>query len=184
MRRPEGPYWYSPGQGGGAAREPPRRRAQATGGTVSSELSRHRTGLRQRGHTDASPPSSASGFTEQPVAILLCTGVRLERPRAVELLRGADCTVDADGIVHIPATLIDWALERAPRSFTIYDRDGEPAMVLDGRAPTTAPVPTVSTFSTTAAASAVRLPRRRRRGRRPGRRPRRHRLRHVHVPAR
>ena len=69
---------------------------------------------------------------EAAVTILQRTGVRLELPRAVELLRGADCAVDGDGIVHIPATLVDWALERVPRSFTIYDRDGEPAMVLDG----------------------------------------------------
>lgn len=69
---------------------------------------------------------------EAAVAILQRTGVRLELPRAVELLRGADCAVSADGIARIPATLVDWALERAPRSFTIYDRGGEPAMVLDG----------------------------------------------------
>ena len=69
---------------------------------------------------------------EAAVAILQRTGVRLESPRAVELLRGADCAVDDDGIVHIPAALVEWALERAPRSFTLYDRDGAPAMVLDG----------------------------------------------------
>ena len=66
------------------------------------------------------------------VSILARTGVRLELPRAVELLRGAGCAVDAEGVVRIPATLVEWALERVPRSFTIYDRDGAPAMVLDG----------------------------------------------------
>ena len=66
------------------------------------------------------------------LSILERTGVRLELPRAVELLRGADCAVDTEGIVRIPGALVDWALERVPRSFTIYDRDGAPAMVLDG----------------------------------------------------
>ncbi len=69
---------------------------------------------------------------EAAVSILQRTGVRLELPRAVALLRAADCAVDADGIVHIPPALVEWALERAPRSFTIHGRDGAPAMVLDG----------------------------------------------------
>ncbi len=66
------------------------------------------------------------------VTILDRTGVRLELPRAVELLRDADCAVDSEGVVHISPTLVDWALERVPRGFTIYDRTGKPAMVLDG----------------------------------------------------
>jgi len=66
------------------------------------------------------------------IAVLQRTGVRLGLPRAVELLRSADCAVDAECIVRIPAALVEWALERVPRSFTIYDRDGAPAMVLDG----------------------------------------------------
>jgi len=66
------------------------------------------------------------------VSILERTGVRLELPRAVELLRKAGARVDADGIVRIPADLVTWALERAPSSFTIYDQTGAPAMALDG----------------------------------------------------
>lgn len=66
------------------------------------------------------------------VSILERTGVRLELPRAIELLRDAGARVDADGIARLPADLIDWALERAPRAFTIFDQSGAPAMVLDG----------------------------------------------------
>jgi len=66
------------------------------------------------------------------LSVLERTGVRLELPRAVELLRAAGARVDADGIVRLPASLVAWALERVPRSFTIYDQRGEPAMVLDG----------------------------------------------------
>ena len=66
------------------------------------------------------------------VSILERTGVRLELPRAVELLRGAGARVDADGIARLPADLVAWALERAPRAFTIFDQTGAPAMVLDG----------------------------------------------------
>ncbi len=66
------------------------------------------------------------------VGVLEHTGVRLELPRAVVLLRGAGALVDADGIVRLPSALVDWALERVPRAFTIHDQTGEPAMVLDG----------------------------------------------------
>ncbi len=66
------------------------------------------------------------------VSVLERTGVRLELPRAVELLRGAGARVDAEGIVRIPPSLVDWALERAPRAFTVYDQTGAPTMVLDG----------------------------------------------------
>ena len=76
--------------------------------------------------------SACQRLHEAAVTILRRTGVRLELPRAVELLRDADCGVDDNGIVRIPPALVEWALERAPRSFTMYDRDGEPAMVLDG----------------------------------------------------
>ena len=34
--------------------------------------------------------------------------------------------------MRLPASLVAWALERVPRSFTIYDQTAEPAMVLDG----------------------------------------------------
>jgi trimethylamine--corrinoid protein Co-methyltransferase len=66
------------------------------------------------------------------VSILERTGVRLELPRAVELLRGAGARVDADGIARIPPDLVTWALERAPRAFTVFDQTGAPAMELDG----------------------------------------------------
>ncbi len=64
--------------------------------------------------------------------ILERTGVRLELPRAVELLSGAGSAVDAERPRAHPRQLVAWALERAPRSFTLHDRDGTPAMVLDG----------------------------------------------------
>jgi trimethylamine--corrinoid protein Co-methyltransferase len=66
------------------------------------------------------------------VSILERTGVRLELPRAAEMLRDAGARVDGGGGVRIPSSLVDWALERVPRSFTIFDQTGAPAMVLDG----------------------------------------------------
>ena len=66
------------------------------------------------------------------VCILERTGVRLELPRAAQMLRDAGARVDGGGGVRIPSSLVDWALERVPRSFTIHDQTGAPAMVLDG----------------------------------------------------
>lgn len=66
------------------------------------------------------------------VSVLERSGVRLELPRAVELLRGAGARVGAESVVRIPPSLIDWALARVPRCFTVFDQTGEPAMVLDG----------------------------------------------------
>ncbi len=66
------------------------------------------------------------------VGVLERTGVRLALPRAVELLRDAGALVDDAGTVRIPPSLVDWAFERAPHAFTIYDQTGEPAMALKG----------------------------------------------------
>ena len=63
--------------------------------------------------------------------MLARTGVRLDEPEAVELVRRAGATVDGD-IVRLPAKLVEDALAAAPREFTIYDREGRPALTLDG----------------------------------------------------
>ena len=68
---------------------------------------------------------------EASLQVLERTGVRLDEPEAVELVRRAGATVDGD-IVRLPAKLIENALATAPREFTIYDREGRPALKLDG----------------------------------------------------
>ena len=65
------------------------------------------------------------------LTILERTGVRLEHPGGVELLATAGATAEGDR-VRIPRSLVDWALETAPSSVTLYDRRGSPAMVLAG----------------------------------------------------
>lgn len=64
--------------------------------------------------------------------ILEHTGVRLELPRAVTLLREAGARVDASGRVRLPPDLVGWALEHTPNRFTLYDQTGAAAMTLDG----------------------------------------------------
>lgn len=68
---------------------------------------------------------------EAALKILERTGARLPHAGAVALLREAGAVVDGDR-ARIPRELVEWALARAPHSVTLYDRAGEPAVVLDG----------------------------------------------------
>lgn len=58
-------------------------------------------------------------------------GVRLTEPEARDLLEDAGARVDGDH-VYIPAELVDRAIETAPSSISIYDREGEKAMEIGG----------------------------------------------------
>jgi len=62
-------------------------------------------------------------------------GARVHDSEAVEILRGAGCTVSDGTLVRIPAGLIDQALGTAPASFPLFTRTGEPAISVEpGRA--------------------------------------------------
>lgn len=64
--------------------------------------------------------------------ILHDTGVSVEHPRAREILHGAGATV-VDDRVSIPAPLVERALETHPGQVSVYNRDGEPHLLLDGK---------------------------------------------------
>ena len=64
--------------------------------------------------------------------ILERTGVAFECQEAIELLDGAGADVSNPDRVKIPSYLVEQALRTAPKAITIYTRDGEPAMVLNG----------------------------------------------------
>jgi trimethylamine--corrinoid protein Co-methyltransferase len=61
--------------------------------------------------------------------VLERTGCLVHNEKARNLLKEAGCVVDKDN-VRIPYGLTQWAVSRAPRSVVVYDRNGEPAMVL------------------------------------------------------
>ena len=54
-----------------------------------------------------------------------------EEGEAVMLAGG--CQRDDDGLIHVPAELVEQARATVPASFMVYDRAGEPAMDLGGR---------------------------------------------------
>ena len=69
---------------------------------------------------------------EASLEILERIGVRLDLQEAVDLLKGAGARISADNQVHIPARLVERALSTAPRRVVLYDRNGHPAMPVEG----------------------------------------------------
>ena len=56
--------------------------------------------------------------------VLSDLGVRVDDPETIQKLQEAGATVDAENRVHIPARLVEWALQQAPRQVMIADRQG------------------------------------------------------------
>ena len=64
--------------------------------------------------------------------ILERTGVLLEEPEAVELVKKAGASISDDGRVRFPAGLVEWALSIAPSRTVLCDRHGNRVMPLEG----------------------------------------------------
>ena len=63
--------------------------------------------------------------------VLERTGLIVDEPEGLELLRRAGAEVDGNR-VRVPAKLVDWALSVAPKEVTLYGRDGQPALRCGG----------------------------------------------------
>lgn len=59
------------------------------------------------------------------------TGVWIEHAEARKLLADAGCRIEGS-IVKMPPKLVEWAIEKAPDSIKLSNRDGDPAMDLGG----------------------------------------------------
>lgn len=64
--------------------------------------------------------------------ILERTGVRVSHAKAVKMLKEAGAFVKDDR-VYVHRYLIEDALRKVPKGFTLYNRDGDPALDLSGR---------------------------------------------------
>jgi trimethylamine--corrinoid protein Co-methyltransferase len=64
--------------------------------------------------------------------ILERTGARLFEPDAVDLLRGAGAQVSEGNRVRLSARLVEEALASAPKQVTLFNRNGEPVMPVEG----------------------------------------------------
>lgn len=65
------------------------------------------------------------------LAILEQIGVTFQCQEALDLLRDAGADVSDPKRVKIPSHLVEQALRTAPKTITLYTREGEPAMVLN-----------------------------------------------------
>ena len=65
--------------------------------------------------------------------ILEETGMVVHHPEALALLKTAGAYIKEDNIVFLPQSLVEQAIRTAPSRITLYDRDGNPAMDLQGR---------------------------------------------------
>ncbi len=80
---------------------------------------------------------------EAALEVLRDVGVRVDDPDIVKLLQDAGAAVTGDNIVHIPQTLVEWAIAQAPKTIRIADRAGRTwelgpggaTVVLTGNAP-------------------------------------------------
>jgi trimethylamine--corrinoid protein Co-methyltransferase len=78
---------------------------------------------------------------DEALELLLKHGVRVQSAQAIELLAGGGARVDKaldaelnQAVVHIPETLVRRALETVPKRFSLYDRNGKPAVDYGGDA--------------------------------------------------
>lgn len=63
--------------------------------------------------------------------VLRRTGVKITYPEAVSLLKHAGCWIEGDR-VRIPAHLIEWAIESAPKRIVLSTREGDPSIFMEG----------------------------------------------------
>lgn len=64
---------------------------------------------------------------EAALSLLADPGIQVTTDEARELLLGAGCGAKGEDLVSIPARLVDEALEAAPKTWTLFDRNGDPA---------------------------------------------------------
>ncbi len=64
--------------------------------------------------------------------ILEDEGTVVHHEEALALLKQAGAHVSEERRVHIPTALAEWAVRQAPSRVTLYDRNGAPAMFLEG----------------------------------------------------
>jgi trimethylamine---corrinoid protein Co-methyltransferase len=67
------------------------------------------------------------------LAILRRTGVRVYEEESLQLLHGAGCHIDDGTRVRFPAAVVEDALRAAPSRVVLSQRDGTPALFLEGR---------------------------------------------------
>jgi trimethylamine--corrinoid protein Co-methyltransferase len=74
----------------------------------------------------------AQRVVDEAFRLLAEIGVRVEDEPTVDRLRGAGATIDTRGRICLPRNLVESCIESAPRSFQVYDREGDSALTIGG----------------------------------------------------
>ncbi|MGD9309378.1 MAG: trimethylamine methyltransferase family protein [Desulfosarcina sp.] len=78
-------------------------------------------------------PDDKQTLYHAALQVLEHTGMQLQHEAAVKRLKAAGCRQDNDGLVTIPAALVEKAVDSAPANIPMFDREGLPVMDLGGR---------------------------------------------------
>lgn len=78
-------------------------------------------------------PSLVERILSEAFELLARRGIRLSWAPAAELLASSGASVDGE-TVRLPQTLVEACLAKAPRRFSLHNRDGSPAVQYGGRA--------------------------------------------------
>ncbi|MFQ5873684.1 MAG: trimethylamine methyltransferase family protein, partial [Dehalococcoidia bacterium] len=70
---------------------------------------------------------------EASLEVLEDVGLKVTTEEALQLLVDAGSTVSDENIVRIPRRLVENAIQSAPKQITIYDRQGQEALLLEGK---------------------------------------------------
>ena len=73
------------------------------------------------------------GIHQAVLTILSEVGMKIFHDGALALLQTAGCPTGSDGVVKIPAKLVQQAIESAPSNIAVYDRSGQHVMDLGER---------------------------------------------------
>ncbi len=72
---------------------------------------------------DLWPPEAIAAISSAALELLARIGVRVDAPRAVDLLTAAGCTLGPQGRVLMPAAVVAAALAARPKEYTVVARD-------------------------------------------------------------
>ena len=76
-------------------------------------------------------PEMKEKINEGALTILEEIGVKISGDRTLAKFAERGITPDEKGMIHIPRSLVQWALEVVPKEITLYGMDGNPRMVID-----------------------------------------------------
>ncbi len=96
-----------------------------------------------RPHMKFCSPAQLYKLHNAALHILERTGLVIHCSEALDLLGEIGCWLDKGQRVRIPSHIVDQALARAPKRISVYNRQGDPAMLLEGMNSYYGPGPTI-----------------------------------------